>query len=101
MSVTIFDRARHVPMPPDPWDPEVAKAAINEIVDDAIKNFDAARFWPVHPQDDEAPDGSSSIYIGAAGVMWALDHLKRTGAVDKALDYSAVLPALAAASRAE
>src|SRR5262249_16314825 len=33
-----------------------------------------------HPQDEGANDGDTSLYMGASGVIWALDHLTRTAA---------------------
>jgi hypothetical protein len=69
----MFDMVRHVPLRAVAWVAGDAQAAIDEIVADALAQFDQARFWPAHPQDDGARDGETSIYFGAAGVIWALD----------------------------
>ena len=56
---------------------------MERIVEDARKAFAPDGLWPIHPADAE--DGESglltSLYFGAAGVVWALDHLAREGAV--------------------
>jgi Lanthionine synthetase C-like protein len=77
----MFDAARHVPAAPLTWDAADAQAAIDEIVADATAALDDTRFWPAHPQDNGSGDGDTSLYMGAAGVIWALDHLARTGAM--------------------
>jgi hypothetical protein len=72
--------AGQVPLAPLNWDAAEAQRAIDDIVEDASASSDEMRFWPAHPQDDGVQDGDTSLYIGAAGVIWALDHLTRTGA---------------------
>ena len=76
----MFDTARHVPLSAVEWSASRAKATIDDTVADALAWLDEARFWPAHPQDDGAGDGETSIYLGAAGVIWALDYLAREGA---------------------
>ena len=39
-------------------------------------------------------DGNTSFYMGAAGVIWALDYLHRIGATRAAEDFRPVLPKL-------
>jgi hypothetical protein len=56
---------------------EPLRAAIDRIVADAEAAFDGAG-WPWHPLDDE-PDATTSVYMGAAGVIWALHELGSTG----------------------
>src|SRR6478672_9223067 len=76
----MIDTARHVPVATQTWDATAAQTAVDEIVADAHAHMDETRFWPAHPQDDGAEDGDTSLYMGATGVIWALDHLARTGA---------------------
>ena len=71
----MIDATRHVALEPRSWDPIEAQTAIDEIVEDAYAQLDVARFWPVHPQDEGAQNGDTSLYMGAAGVIWALDYL--------------------------
>jgi len=75
-----IDIARHAPRASLDWNAAAAQKAIDDIVQDACAASDAMRFWPAHPQDDGVEDGDTSLYIGAAGVIWAVDHLIRTGA---------------------
>jgi hypothetical protein len=76
----MIDSARHIPMASLTWDAAEAQRAIDEIVEDASAGCEETRFWSAHPQDDGAKDGDTSLYLGAAGVIWALNNLSRTGA---------------------
>ena len=96
----MIDQARHVPLRAVPWNTGEAAAAIEEIVSDALAHFDAARFWPAHPLDDVS-DGHTSVYLGATGMIWALDDLGRTGATTNHFDFRPVLPSLIEANKAE
>jgi hypothetical protein len=59
------------------WDEGTARAVVSAIVADA----DAAAVdgvWPGHPDDDEwegFDSSSSSLYLGSAGMIWALRRL--------------------------
>ncbi len=92
---------RHVPLRSSPWDPGAAKEAIAEIAADALNNFGHDRFWPAHPLDDWTRDGHSSIYMGAAGVIWALERLRRVGAITRGFDFRTYLPQLLAKTQVE
>ena len=95
----MIDPARHIPLRPIAWDAAEAAAAIEEIAADAIAHFDPQRFWPAHPQDGGAADGNASLYLGATGVIWALDYLARTGATRARYDFRPILPVLLATIR--
>ncbi len=90
----MLDPARHVPLEELSWSAESARSAIEEIVDDALSHFDEENFWPAHPQEDGMHDGNASFYVGATGVIWALDYLQRVGATRAAFDFRRVLPRL-------
>jgi len=85
---------RHRALAGDAWSELAVRAAIEEIAADAIAHFHPDTFWPAHPSDDGARDGSPGLYWGAAGVIWALDYLHRIGAVRVAEDFRPVLPKL-------
>lgn len=85
---------RHRPLVEDSWNESAVRAVIEEIAADAITHFDPDTFWPAHPSDDGAADGDPSFYKGAAGVIWALDYLRRIGATGVAPDFRSVLPKL-------
>ena len=67
------------------------RAAIRGIVAATERAFDPRELWPAHALDD--PDQGplarvKSLYLGAAGVIWALHELERAGAVDLELEWS-------------
>ena len=97
----MIDHARHVPLRPIPWSESDATAAIEDIVADGLEHFDAERFWPAHPLDEGIRDGHTSLYFGAAGVIWAIDYLGRVGAIKTRFDFRPVLAGLLEASQAE
>ena len=79
----LFDPERHEPLSGGAWDELVVRGAIEEIVARTEAAFDPEELWPAHPLDLE--DGPlarvTSLYLGAAGVIWALHELDRLGAV--------------------
>jgi hypothetical protein len=93
--------SRHVPLRPLPWDPAAATQAVDEIIADALEHFGGERFWPAHPMDDNVEDGNSSIYMGAAGMIWALEYLRRVGANKTPFDFHPYLTTLLEKTRAE
>jgi hypothetical protein len=95
----MIDARRHAPLRAIAWDPGEVRSAIDEIVADAVVAFDPQRFWPAHSQDDGLADGNASLYIGAAGVIWALDYLASVGATRARYDFRPAIPELLAAVR--
>jgi Lanthionine synthetase C-like protein len=85
---------RHRGLAKDAWSERTARATIEEIAADAIADFHPGTFWPSHPSDDGVGDGDVSFYVGAAGVIWALDYLHRVGAIQLAEDFRPALPKL-------
>jgi hypothetical protein len=67
------------------WDDARAEEAIRTIVADSEAAFDGER-WPWHPRDGEEW-GFSDVYIGGAGIIWALDELGSTGWDDAAVSF--------------
>jgi hypothetical protein len=82
----MFQRTRHFTPAFRPWDEVEAKAAIAEIAADAVSILDPTTLWPAHPMDDGVRDGHGSLYFGAAGVIWALDYLRREHVISDAHD---------------
>jgi Lanthionine synthetase C-like protein len=97
----MLEHARHVPLLPVPWNASEAAQAIEQIVSDALVHFDAERFWPAHPLDEGVPDGHTSIYCGATGMIWALEYLARLAATAARFDFRQSLPRLIEANKAE
>jgi hypothetical protein len=95
------EHGRHVSLRSIPWNESEAKAAIGDIVADGLAHFDAERFWPAHPLDEDIPDGHTSCYFGATGMVWGIDYLCRVGATEARFDFRPVLPRLLEANQAE
>jgi Lanthionine synthetase C-like protein len=81
----LFRPSEHEPLDAAEWDDARAEEAIRTIVADAEAAFDGTR-WPWHPRDGEEW-GFSDLYIGGAGVIWALDELGSTGWADAAVSF--------------
>lgn len=82
----MLQRTRHYTPTFRAWDQSDARNAITEIAADAITAVDPTTLWPSHPMDDGVPDGHGSLYFGAAGIIWALDYLRRTHVITDAND---------------
>lgn len=89
---SLFDPARHIPLGDVPWSETAARNAIAAIAADACGAFDPETLWPGHPLDAPMPDHSACLYVGAAGVVWGLDHLRREGAAEISTDFRPALP---------
>ena len=92
----LFDPARHEALAAAPWHADTARTALQRIADDACARFDPGLGWPAHPLDDPAqPDERfHMLYCGAGGVVWALEHLARAGAIHHKPDFSAFVAGL-------
>lgn len=83
----LFDPARHEPLresQADLWSEDWARAAIQSIVDGIGRDRLPEGHWPVHPLDvegDTPRTGFKTLYLGSAGMLWAVDHLHRQGAI--------------------
>jgi hypothetical protein len=68
------------------WDPAVVREAIGAIVADA-EAAESDGGWPGHPLDDVPEDEHlCSLYLGAAGMIWALSRLGSSLDAAAALD---------------
>jgi lanthionine synthetase-like protein len=57
------------------WDEARVRDAVAAVVADAEAALDGC-VWPAHPLDDEVrPDEQTTLYLGAAGMIWALRRL--------------------------
>jgi len=92
----LYETARHESLQSKPWDSAVASRTIERIYADTVETFSDESLWPVHPLDWEgdAPP-MNMLYLGAAGVIWAIQFLERVDAVDgKAHDFTPLWPTL-------
>lgn len=92
----MFDTERHTARRDHAWNEAEAQCEIDAIVTDALDQFDESLLWPGHPQDDGVQDGATSLYLGAIGVIWALDHLARSRATTHSRNFEPVIERLVA-----
>jgi hypothetical protein len=89
----LYDPELHEPLTDETWDEGRVRDAIGRIVADADAAFDPEQLWPAEEWDVYlATPPLKNLYVGASGVIWALDALRRRGLVETAID----LPAAAA-----
>jgi lantibiotic modifying enzyme len=90
----LFNPDAHEPLTDRAWDAAAVRDAVAAIAADAESAFDPDGLWPPHPLDDlKESDRLTALYLGASGVVWALDRLARLGAAD-GRDWAAVAAAL-------
>ncbi len=83
----LYEPAQFEPLTEEPWDPARIEDTIAAIVADADAAFDRKALWPAHEWDGwRAPLPMKNLYVGAAGVIWALDALRRRGHAETSLD---------------
>ncbi len=94
----LFDPSAHVPLTDTAWDSARARRAIAAIVVETESAFDSDSLWPSHPLDeavDEPPLGRTAcVYLGAAGVIWALHALELAGVAELGRDWTSVAVSL-------
>ena len=74
----LYEPAQFEPLTDEPWDPARVEDAIAAIVSDADAAFELDALWPAHDWDGwQAPLPMKNLYVGAAGVIWGLDALRR------------------------
>jgi hypothetical protein len=86
----LYDPAQFEPPTEEPWDAARVEAAIAEIVADADAAFEPDTLWPADEWGGrQARLPLKNLYVGAAGVIWALDALRRGGHAESSLDLAA------------
>ncbi len=95
MGNLLFDPASHEPPTERVWDEGRARVGVAAIAADVEEAFDAETLWPGHELDEDGPQPQfTTLYLGAAGVVWALHALERAGAADLARNWGAVAAGL-------
>jgi hypothetical protein len=83
MGAPLHSPDAHEPCTDAAWDEERARRALDGIAADALRAFSPERLWPLHPLDHDRPSDAGrslcGVYVGAAGVIWALAELGRAG----------------------
>jgi Lanthionine synthetase C-like protein len=78
------------PLTDEPWNEARVRDAICAIVADTDAAFDPVGLWPAHEWDGwQAKLPLKNLYVGAAGVLWALDALRRLGHAETQIDLAA------------
>ena len=80
------------PLTDEPWDEDRIRAGIREIVDDTDAAFRGPKLlWRADDWDRwQATSPLKTLYCGAAGVIWALDELRRRDHAESRLDLAEV-----------
>jgi lantibiotic modifying enzyme len=83
----LYEPRQFEPLIDEPWDAARVDDAIAAIVADAEATFDPEALWPAHEWDGwQAPLPMKNLYVGAAGVIWAVDALCRRRRAETSLD---------------
>jgi len=83
----LYDPQLHERLTATPWEAARVKDAIARIVADVDAAYDADAFWAAHEWDGwQAAMPLKNLYVGAAGVVWALDQLRDRSGAETALD---------------
>lgn len=86
----LYDPELHEPLTDEAWDEAEVRRAIEAIVADTDAAFDPRDLWPAEEWDGwQTPQPLTSLYVGAAGVIWGLRELDRRGHGRSRLDLAA------------
>ncbi len=73
----VYDPAGFEPLTEEPWQAARVRDGIRAIVADCDAAFDPDGLWPAHDWDGwQAALPLKNLYVGAAGVVWALHALR-------------------------
>jgi hypothetical protein len=87
----LYDPAAFEPLTGEPWDEARVRDGIAAIVADTDAAFDPEGLWPAQEWDAwEAVLPLKNLYVGASGVVFALDELRGRGFAETSLDLSAI-----------
>jgi Lanthionine synthetase C-like protein len=87
----LYDPAAFEPLTDRPWNEAHARDGIATIVADTDAAFDPEALWSAHEWDGwQAALPLKNLYVGAAGVVFALDQLRQRGLAETVLDLPAV-----------
>jgi lantibiotic modifying enzyme len=99
--VTLYLPAGYEPLAGE-WSEERARAGIRAIVEQADAAYGAESLWPADEWDSwRTPTPLKALYVGAAGVVWALDELRRRGLAEPQTDLADAAEEALAAWRRE
>ena len=80
----LYTRELHEPLTETPWDEARVRDAVRALVADAERGYSPDSLWPAHEWDGyRAALPLKNLYVGAAGVVWALNRLRSRGYASK------------------
>ena len=100
----LIEPDRHEGLSAQRWDERAARRTIETIARDCEDRFSPDDLWPPHPLDAEGEPASAPftmLYMGAAGVIWAVDSLARRGLARSTEQFAPTLAALEARNLAQ
>lgn len=87
----LYQRDAFEPLTRTAWDERLVREEIVEIVSDVDAACRPKLLWPAEDWDAwQSPKPLKTLYVGAAGVAWALDRLRERGHAETKLDLAAV-----------
>ncbi|MBE9100940.1 lanthionine synthetase C family protein [Vacuolonema iberomarrocanum] len=89
--MTLFDPTRHYSLLDIDWNPDAAQQAIGAIAHETIEQLNDRPLLPGHPMDDQT--FGTDLYLGKAGVLWAIHYLQTVGAIDSTFNVAQHLDA--------
>ncbi|MEL6385336.1 MAG: lanthionine synthetase LanC family protein, partial [Cyanobacteria bacterium J06626_18] len=94
----LYSQRRHESLQSSPWKEAQAHNVIQAIVTDTEQQWNPQKtYWPIHPLDRDFPPPVPTytcLYLGAAGVLWALDYLHKATAIDLSLNPAVLIGAV-------
>jgi Lanthionine synthetase C-like protein len=86
----LFKPELHEPLTDEAWDEGRVRDAVARVVVDADTAFEPQQLWPAHEWDGwQATAPLKDLYVGASGVIWALDVFRRRGLAETEIDLAA------------
>jgi hypothetical protein len=86
----LYDPAGFEPLTDEPWDERRVRGAIRRLLERVDDAFDPVGLWPANEWDAwQTPTPLKILYVGAAGVLWALDDLRACGVAETGTDLAA------------
>lgn len=100
--MTLFRPDAFDPLTDRAWDERWVRGEIARIVSDADHAYRPERFWPAEEWDGwSSPLPLKTLYVGAAGMAWALAALRDRGHAETTLDPAQIVAAALDAWRDE
>lgn len=86
--MTLYRREAFEPLTEQRWNPDRVRTAVRDMVADIDRALRGPRLlWQADPWDSwRSTSPQKNLYVGAAGVVWALHELRERGVAETTLD---------------